>query len=85
MARSTITLTVDSERLRAMEVFLRKENTSVQKKMDEALSALFEQTVPAPVREYLSGIGSIRSKRPEPKPPRSQHDLNKEGKPDEQP
>lgn len=83
MARSTITLSVDSEQLRAMEVFLRKENSSVQKKMDEALSALFEQTVPGPVREYLSGIGSIRSKRPNPAPPRSQHDLKKEVEGDE--
>ena len=64
MAKTTITLTVDSEHLRAMEVFLRKENSSVQKKMDEALAALFEQAVPEPVREYLGGIGVAKPKRP---------------------
>ncbi len=85
MAKSTITLTVDSEHLRAMEVFLRKENSSVQKKMDEALSALFEQTVPVPVREYLSGIGSLKARRPHSGTSKSQHDMKKEVEGDEQP
>jgi hypothetical protein len=63
MDKTTITLTIDSERMRAMEVFLRKDGSSVQARMDEALRALFDQVVPAPVREYLDGIGGSKPKR----------------------
>lgn len=48
-----ITLTVDGERLDALEFYLKKENTTVQKRMNEALTELYERTVPEEVREYI--------------------------------
>lgn len=53
MKKVNITLVFDDEKLDALEFSLRKENTSVQAKMDEALRQLYEKTVPEPVREYL--------------------------------
>ena len=51
MEKNEITLSFDDERMRALTIYLKKENTTVQEKMDEAMRLLYEQTVPEPVRE----------------------------------
>ena len=53
MKKATVTVTFDDEKLGALEFSLRKEHSSVQAHMDDALKQLYEQTVPEPVREYL--------------------------------
>lgn len=53
MEKCEITITLDREHLEALEFYLKKENTGVQKCMDEALRQLYERSVPEPVREYL--------------------------------
>lgn len=53
MKKVEITLSFDEEKLEALEYSLRKEKTTVKKKLDEALGNLYEQSVPEPVREYL--------------------------------
>ena len=72
MEKNEITLSFDSERMDALAFYLTKENSTVQKKMDEALKQLYEQTVPEPVREYLDAVSTppARPKRP-PRPSRS--------------
>ena len=41
-----ITLSYDDERVEAMEFYLKKENSTVQKKMEAALGQLYETLVP---------------------------------------
>ncbi len=53
MKKVNITLTFDDDKLNALEFSLRKEHSSVQARMDDALKQLYEQTVPEAVREYL--------------------------------
>ena len=53
MAKIEITLAFDSEKMDALEYALRKERTTVQKQMDEALRQLYETKVPEAVRDYL--------------------------------
>ena len=53
MNKATITLTIEEELLDALEFSLKKENSNVQQRMDEALKQLYLETVPEPVREYL--------------------------------
>ena len=53
MEKCEITITLDREHLEALEFYLKKENTGVQKCMDEALRQFYERSVPEPVREYL--------------------------------
>lgn len=48
-----ITLSYDDERVEAMEFYLKKENSTVQKKMEAALGQLYETLVPEEVREYI--------------------------------
>ena len=65
MEKNEIMLSFDSEKMEALVFYLKKENTTVQKKMDEALRLLYEQTVPEPLREYLDAKSApARPKRP---------------------
>lgn len=65
MEKNEITLSFDSEKMEALVFYLRKENTNVQHKMDEALRLLYEETVPEPLREYLDAKSApIRPRRP---------------------
>lgn len=73
MKKVNITIAFDDEKLDALEFSLRKENASVQVKMDEALKSLYEKTVPEPVREYLESKAAPAPKpRRPPKPPKPQ-------------
>jgi len=66
MEKQEITLSFDSERMRALTIYLKMENATVQEKMDEAMRQLYEKTVPEPVREYLDIVSAppSRPKRP---------------------
>ncbi|MDE6455522.1 MAG: hypothetical protein K2L38_06405 [Dysosmobacter sp.] len=65
MEKHEITLSLDNEKMEALVFYLKKENASVQKKMEEAICQLYEQTVPEPVREYLDArYSAARPKRP---------------------
>ena len=64
MKKVEITLSFDEEKLEALEFVLRKEKTTVKKKLDEALATLYEQTVPEAVREYLDSRSAPARERP---------------------
>ena len=53
MKKATITVTFDQDKLGALEFSLKKAGSSVQARLEQTLGQLYEQTVPAPVREYL--------------------------------
>ena len=65
MKKVNITLAFDEDKLDALEFSLKKENSSVQSRMEDALKQLYEKTVPEPVREYLDSRAA-----PAPKPKR---------------
>ena len=79
MEKTEITLAFDSERMRALTIYLKMENTTVQEKMDEAMRQLYEKAVPEPVREYLD-IVSAPTSRPK-RPSRSMTPKSKQDKP----
>lgn len=72
MENLTITLPLDTERMRALEIYLSQENTTVQKCMEAALRQLYEEKVPEQVRSYLEARAAPqrpkRPPRPRPKP-----------------
>ncbi len=74
MQKVNITFTLDDWKLRALEYYLKQENTTVQKKLDEAMGQLYEQTVPETVRQFVEGVRGAKPKRPAPtaKPQASQ-------------
>ena len=70
MKKATITVSFDEDKLSALEFSLKKEGSSTQARLEETLAQLYEQTVPAPVREYLDSRAAPapRPKRPRPAP-----------------
>lgn len=66
MNKTNITLAFEEEKLAALEFSLKKEHVTVQKKLEQTLAQLYEQTVPAPLREYLDSRAGPppRSRRP---------------------
>ena len=66
MKKVNITLAFDEDKLDALEFSLKKENASVQSRMEDALKQLYEKTVPEPVREYLDSRAApaAKPKRP---------------------
>lgn len=90
MNKVPLTLSFEEDKLEAMEIFLKKENSSVQKKMEEALKKLYEEVVPEAVREYVEAKSGGKPKRsapaPKPKPtPKPQTEPRKETVAHEQP
>ena len=73
MKKATITVAFDEDKLGALEFSLKKEGATVQKRLEETLEQLYEQTVPAPVREYLDSRAA-----PPPRPRRPSRSIAKE-------
>lgn len=74
MEKIDITISFDAEKMDAVKIYLKKEETTVQKKLDEAMRQLYEQTVPEAVREYLDAKNASPPSVPpgpaSPRPPR---------------
>lgn len=66
MEETNITINFDAAKMDALEFSLKKENSSVQSRMEDALRQLYEKTVPEPVREYLDSRAAptAKPKRP---------------------
>ena len=78
MNKTELTLSIEEEKLEAMAFWLKKENATVQKKMDEALRTLYEQAVPEAVREYLDRKTVPARDRPR-RPARNTGDTGRDG------
>ena len=75
MKKATVTVTFDDEKLGALEFSLRKDHSSVQEHLEDALNALYEKTVPEPLREYLdskAAPAAVKGKPAAPKPQSSE-------------
>lgn len=60
MGTINITVPFAEEKLAVLNFSLQKENTTVQKRMESALTELYENAVPEPLREYIES----KMKRP---------------------
>ncbi len=64
MNKTEVTVSLEAEKMDALTFWLKKENSTVQKKMDEALNELYESVVPEVMREYLDGKKAPARERP---------------------
>ena len=66
MSETNITINFDAAKLDALEFVLRKQRSSVQRRMAEMLQQLYESEVPEAVREYVDSRAApaARPKRP---------------------
>ena len=58
--KTKISIEFDEEKLRALEMALKKERSSVRQHLSHVLDRLYEKKVPEPVREFIDS----KSKRP---------------------
>lgn len=68
MEKTTVSISFEKEKLDAMTVFLSEENSTVQKKLEEDLQRLYEETVPEEVRKFVEARSSTRPRRSAAKP-----------------
>ena len=73
MEKTTITLTMEDYKLDALEYVLRKEGSSVQKRLGETLTELYESAVPSDVREYVESRNAPARPRRPAKPSQPKH------------
>lgn len=90
MNKVPLTFSIEEDKLEAMEVFLKKDGSSVQKKLEEILKELYEKVVPEPVREFVDAKAGVKPKRPAPAPkpkadPKPKTEPRKEAATHEQP
>lgn len=64
MSKVNITLSIDEEKLKAIEGYLKLENFSLQKKLDDVVNQLYEQVVPEEVRKFIDMTSGVKPKRP---------------------
>lgn len=64
MSKINITVPFDVEKLSALDFCLGKENDSAQKRMEQALTELYEKTVPESLREYLDSKATPTAAKP---------------------
>lgn len=66
MESKNITIGFDAAKLDALEFVLRKQRSSVQRRMEEVLQQLYESEVPEAVREYVDSKSApaARPRRP---------------------
>ncbi|MDA3731362.1 DUF6103 family protein [Niameybacter massiliensis] len=53
MKKETVSVQMESEKLRATKRYMKKKEVSLEQELIDALGKLYEKYVPAPVREYI--------------------------------
>ena len=73
MKKVTVTAACEQEKLRAIQFYLAKGNTSLEAELDRFLERLYKKYVPAQTREYIGSMeGTEERPRAKPVPPVSE-------------
>ena len=62
--KETISIAFEEEKLRALEMVLKKERSTVRQHLSKTLDELYEKKVPEPVREFIDSKAAVKPKRP---------------------
>lgn len=66
MKKVTVTVAFEQEKLRAIQFYLAKGNTSLEAELDQFMARIYKKIVPAQTREYIDSM----EERPRAKPER---------------
>ena len=56
MRKATVTIAFEQEKLRAVQFYMGKKETSLEAELDEFMDRLYEKFVPAQTREYIESM-----------------------------
>ena len=78
MRKMTVSVQVDAEKLRAIQFYAGRKDSTVESELESCVEKLYEKYVPGPTREYIESIAaparSSRPSRPAPKPEEGYHE-----------
>lgn len=63
MKKATITVQFEQEKLRALEFYISKKDSTLEAELDDFMSKLYEKHVPTQTREYIESMEG-RDERP---------------------
>lgn len=71
MRKVTVSVQVDAEKLRAIQFYAGRKDSSMEAELEDCVNKIYEKYVPAQTREYIESIAaptrSPRTSRPVPK------------------
>ena len=67
MRKVTISVQVEAEKLRAIQFYVGKKDSSLEAELDDCITKIYEKYVPAQTREYIESMGGAERK------PRTSH------------
>ena len=70
MKKATISIQIGQEKLRAIQFYAGKKESTLEAELEEFTEKLYEKYVPAQTREYIESLGAEES-RPRPRPDRT--------------
>lgn len=78
MRKITFSVQVDAEKLRAIQFYTGRKQSSMEAELEDCVNKIYEKYVPAQTREYIESIAaparSSRPSRPAPKPEEVNHE-----------
>ena len=78
MRKMTVSVQVDAEKLRAIQFYVGRKNSTVEAELEDCVNKIYEKYVPAQTREYIESIAAParppRPGRPAPKPEEGYHE-----------
>lgn len=69
MKKATISISFEQEKLRALQFYAGKKDSSLEAELDDFMTKLYEKYVPAQTREYIESMAEPTEK-PRPRPSR---------------
>ena len=78
MRKITVSIQVDAEKLRAIQFYVGRKNSTVEAELEDCVNKIYEKYVHAQTREYIESIAAParppRPGRPAPKPEEGYHE-----------
>ena len=78
MRKITVSIQVNAEKLRAIQFYVGRKNSTVEAELEDCVNKIYEKYVPAQTREYIESIAAParppRPGRPAPKPEEGYHE-----------
>ena len=78
MRKVTVSVQVDAEKLRAIQFYTGRKQSSMEAELEDCVNKIYEKYVPAQTREYIESIAAParppRTSRPVPKLEEGRHE-----------
>ena len=66
MRKVTISLQVDAEKLRAIQFYVGKKDSTLESELEDCITKIYEKFVPAQTREYIESMAGAERSRSRP-------------------